>query len=163
MKIIRHPLFMRPSPEHELEQMLDRELRDLPGPKAPATLLPRVLKAIEARERLPWWQKSYASWPWGARLTFLVISGSLAALFLYFTWGLSDGLSLGALSDEMAAITSRWTTVRSIATALGGASMAIARSTGSWALWAVAGIAGACYLTTLTLGTCWYRLVSQKI
>ncbi|MBL9135529.1 MAG: hypothetical protein JNK85_06655 [Verrucomicrobiales bacterium] len=154
---------MRPSPEHELEQALDRELRQLPGPKAPSTLMPRVLRAIEARERMPWWQKSYASWPWAARLAFLVISGSLAALVLYFTWGLSDGITFGALSDEMAAVTQRWTAVRSIAAALGGATMAIARSAGAWTLWGVAAIAGACYLTTLTLGTYCYRLVSQRI
>lgn len=146
-----------------MEQVLDRELRQLPGPKAPTTLIPRVLRAIEARERQPWWRKSYASWPWGARLVFLVVSGSLAALFLYFTWGLSDGLTLGALSDEVAAVTSRWTTVRSVMAALGGATVAVARSAGTWTLWVAAGVVGACYLTTLTLGTYCYRLVSQRI
>jgi hypothetical protein len=163
MKIIRHPLFMRPSPEHELEQALDRELRQLPGPSAPATLLPRVLKAIEARERLPWWQKSYAAWPMTARIGFLVVSGTLAGLFLYFTWGLSGGLGFGALSNEVGEMAGRWSTARSIASALGGATVVLARSAGSWTLWTLAGLAAACYLTTLTLGTYCYRLVSHRI
>lgn len=163
MKIIRPPLFMRPTPESELEQTLDRELRALPDCEAPASLMPRVLNAIAARERLPWWCKPYAYWPGPARAVFLTLTTSLAALFLYFTWGVSSGATLAALTDEVSEIVSRLEVARSLVSAFGNVGAALVRAAGPTMLWVAAGVATACYVTTLTLGTYFYRLVSQRI
>lgn len=163
MKIIRHPLFMTPSPESELEQAIDRALRALPERAAPPTLIPRVMEAIARRQALPWWRKSFGFWPVGARMGFLALTTSLAALLLYFGAGLSVGASLGALTDEAAQLVALLDGVWSLATALGGAAVALARSAGGWFLWGAAAVAGACYLTTLALGTYCYRLAAQRI
>jgi hypothetical protein len=37
----------------ELERLIDRELRDAPAPRAPETLLPRVMLAVRAAQREP--------------------------------------------------------------------------------------------------------------
>lgn len=163
MKIIRHPLFMRPTPESELEQAIDRELRRLPDRRAPETLLPRVLQAIAERQRLPWWQKSFAYWPWPARVLFLAGTSGLAAFLVYFTWGLTSGVSLGSLTDELGQLSGRFDLVRGLGGTLGGAVMTLVRSAGPWLLWGTVGVLGACYLTTMALGTFCWRLASQRI
>lgn len=163
MKILRHPLFMKPTPESELEQVIDRELRALTPPRAPATLLPRVLQAIAERERRPWWQKSFAHWPWPARLTFFVATTAIATLLLYFTSGIASGVSLGGLSEEVSVLAGHWQDVRDLLGALGSAGLALVRAAGPGLLWGVAGLAAVSYFTTFALGTLCYRVASQRI
>jgi len=163
MKILRHPLYMKPNPESELEQVIDRELRALTPPRAPSTLMPRVLKAIAERERLPWWRKSFAHWPWSARLTFIVFTTAAASLLLYFTSGLFAGVSLGGLSEEVTVLAGRLQGLREFAGVLGSAALALGRAAGPGLLWGAAGLAAACYFTTFALGTICYRMASQRI
>jgi hypothetical protein len=125
MKIIRPPLFMRPNPESDLEQAIDRELRGLPELRAPEDLLPRVLELAMERGRRPWWQKSFVHWPWMARCLFLAMTTALCGLAVYFTWGVSIGLPFESLSGEVALFTERFSAVRSIAGSLGGALVAL--------------------------------------
>src|SRR5690606_21014771 len=122
-------------------------------PPAPATLIPRVLQAIADRELLPWWRKSYASWPWPARLVFLAITSGLASLLVYFTWGLSIGATMDTLAREAGDARSLFLLFEALAGALASAVAAIVRAGGSTLLWIAAGVLGACYLTTLALGT----------
>ena len=49
----------------DLEQKVDRELRRLPAPRAPHTLLPRVLAAVEAWVNRPWYTRAWFTWPLG--------------------------------------------------------------------------------------------------
>lgn len=162
MKIIRPPLFMRPTPESELEQVIDRELRRLPDLRAPVDLLPRILQATAARARRPWWQKPASQWPVAGRCLFLGLATGIAGLFFYFTWGLGAGLSMGALSDEVAQYSNRFEVVRSALGSLGNALLVVARSAGPWLPWTAAGIVAISYVTTLGLGTCCYRLVASR-
>ena len=47
----------------ELEALVDRELRRLPPPRAPHTLLPRVMAAVEAWAQRPWYTRAWFAWP----------------------------------------------------------------------------------------------------
>ena len=49
----------------ELEDAIDRELKQLPAPRAPETLLPRVLAATVARPRARWFAQPWLGWPLG--------------------------------------------------------------------------------------------------
>ena len=49
----------------ELESLAHRRLRGLPEPKAPATLLPRVLREVEQVVRRPWYRRAWRRWPVG--------------------------------------------------------------------------------------------------
>ena len=60
----------------ELEIIVDRNLRQLPAPRAPHTLLPRVLRAVDAWTRRPWYDRAWFTWPHGWQLA------SAAALVL---------------------------------------------------------------------------------
>ena len=68
----------------ELERRVHDELRRLPGPLAPQTLLPRVLAAVDAWANRPWYARAWFTWPVGWRIV------SIAALVfaVYGTWNL---------------------------------------------------------------------------
>lgn len=49
--------------QDDLERLIDRELRALPAPRAPRSLLPRVMAAVAARHVMPWYRRGWANWP----------------------------------------------------------------------------------------------------
>jgi hypothetical protein len=49
--------------EKRLEAEIARALQGLPEQPAPATLLPRVLAAVQARAALPWRRRPWQTWP----------------------------------------------------------------------------------------------------
>src|SRR5690242_991105 len=51
---------MRPE---DLESLVDRELRQLPTPRAPRSLLPRVMAAVHAAADRPWYARPWFAWP----------------------------------------------------------------------------------------------------
>jgi hypothetical protein len=69
----------------ELAALADRELRRLPPPRAPDTLLPRVMAAIEASAGRPWYTRTWFAWPAGWR----VLSIVPPALLVYAVWSWS--------------------------------------------------------------------------
>ncbi len=47
----------------ELESLVSRKLASLPVPRAPATLLPRVLDEVRRARRKPWYERPWVAWP----------------------------------------------------------------------------------------------------
>jgi len=47
----------------DLERLVDGELRSLPAPYAPHTLLPRVLSAVQNWTLQPWYTRACFTWP----------------------------------------------------------------------------------------------------
>lgn len=60
----------------DLETRAHRELRTLPAPRAPHTLLPRVMAAVQAWADRPWYTRAWFTWPVGWQ------AASVAALAL---------------------------------------------------------------------------------
>jgi hypothetical protein len=64
----------------DLEKAVDAALRRLPTPRAPETLVPRVMSAV--RRRRPWYERSWLTWPlaWqsSSALVFAVMLAGLA-------------------------------------------------------------------------------------
>ena len=54
---------MNEQDEKQLEQLVHRELRKLPELPAPETLVHSVMLAVHAKEREPWWQRPWLTWP----------------------------------------------------------------------------------------------------
>jgi hypothetical protein len=72
---------MQPESDPNLESLLDAELKKLPPIPAPRSLLPKVLSAIAARARQPWWQRAWWDWPLTAKAAFLLLTlGIVSAL-----------------------------------------------------------------------------------
>lgn len=65
----------------ELERFVSRQLRALPMPPAPRTLLPRVLAAARAWSERPWYAREWFTWP------FVWQFGSVALLLLTIVAG----------------------------------------------------------------------------
>ena len=69
----------------DLDIRLARELEALSVPSAPPTLLPRVMAAVEAWMRRPWYQRAWFTWP----LTLQLAACVLAVLLLVLMASLS--------------------------------------------------------------------------
>jgi len=69
-------------PFDDLERRVDAELRRLPLPAAPDTLLPRVLAAVDAWARRPWYSRAWFTWPLGWQ----AVSIASVALATYALW-----------------------------------------------------------------------------
>ena len=69
--------------EVDLETLVDRELRRLPAPRAPHTLLPRVVMAVQQWAMRPWYARAWVTWPleWQAlsmaALIVLLVGGTM--------------------------------------------------------------------------------------
>lgn len=67
---------MRPA---DLERLADRGLRDLPLPRAPQTLLPLVMAAVQEWALRPWYTRAWFTWPRGWQIAALAALALLAA------------------------------------------------------------------------------------
>lgn len=56
-----------------LDSLVHAELRRLPLPRAPHTLLPRVMAAVEQWARRPWYAREWLSWPLGWQAASVVL------------------------------------------------------------------------------------------
>jgi hypothetical protein len=85
----------------ELEQLIHRELRALPPRRAPRSLEGRVLAAIEHREMIPWYHRSWSYWPAAVRASFLAGATGLSVAFVYALTLLGRGSSATAVANEV--------------------------------------------------------------
>ena len=53
---------MHPADSDDLAKQVDRALRALPTPRAPRTLVPRVMAAVE-QSLAPWYSRAWVTWP----------------------------------------------------------------------------------------------------
>jgi hypothetical protein len=68
----------------ELERVVGRELQKLPAPRAPRSLLPRVMAAVAETAERPWYTRAWLEWPLGwqvaSAVLVLVVFAGVAAL-----------------------------------------------------------------------------------
>ena len=69
----------------DLEQLVDAELKRLPTPRAPRTLLPRVLAAVEVQEQHAKPARGWTMWPRGWQFA----GGAVAAAVFVGLWRLA--------------------------------------------------------------------------
>jgi hypothetical protein len=77
---------------------LDRELRRLPDPLPPASLLPRVMAAVQALERRPWYTRAWIQWPRPMQ----ALSSAAAMAVLVAAWWLVFPAAQESLPDWFA-------------------------------------------------------------
>jgi hypothetical protein len=134
-------------PNEALARLLDRALRELPMRRAPPTLESRVFGELQRRAALPWWRRSFASWPLLARAAFLVICGALIRLaFLGGTAAVAGVHSL-SWAREIGAIT---------ASAANFAALLARTVPPTWAYQGIA-VCAALYAALFGLGAAMYR------
>lgn len=71
----------------KLESRLDRQLRGLPSPRAPETLLPRVMAAARRPARPRWYRRPWVEWPLACQAASVALLAGLAPFVpLAFEW-----------------------------------------------------------------------------
>jgi hypothetical protein len=83
--------------EQDLERLTHRELQRLPAPRAPHSLLPRVMAAVEAWAARPWYTRAWFTWPAGWQ------AASIAAVALVVTGAVLAGPHVQAAASSMLA------------------------------------------------------------
>jgi hypothetical protein len=87
----------------ELERLTARRLRQLPTPRAPRTLLPRVMAAMELLSSRPWYARTWFTWPLAGQL--LSAGVVLSIVIGYMAW-LSPAVQI-AVDDSVARVTTQ--------------------------------------------------------
>ena len=152
---------MNQEPDPQLEQWTHEKLRRLPELTAPPSLMPRVLAALQAEARLPWWRRSWWRWPLAAQAAALGIflASATALSFLAAAFSPSaDSLST-ALDGRLNNIAGLWSALMALAGAL--ETLLLALTANPWALAAAAGGA-AMYLLSIGAGTVLVRYASRE-
>jgi hypothetical protein len=97
----------------DLEEVVGRKLRQLPVPRAPQTLLPRVLAAVQEWSLRPWYRRAWFTWPVGGQFA-AVAAVVLVALVGTALLSMAQAAAAGATSTftgsvmyRVAAVTER--------------------------------------------------------
>ena len=149
--------------EDKLAERIQRELDRLPLLNAPASLLPRVMAAVEARVHLPWWRRSWSTWPTGYRVLFLLVSVVLAAGCAYGLSVVGEDVSFPSLKTAVSGSFAFLRPVWELVLALGNALVLVVRSGGPLLLWVLGLTVTAVYLASVGLGTLCYRVATNKV
>lgn len=83
----------------DLQELVDRELKRLPTPRAPRSLLPRVLAATVLRPELPWYRRAWFTWPAAWQAVSIAALVALAAGAWFLIPGLKEATPGGAVSS----------------------------------------------------------------
>lgn len=64
---------MPPTDPEQFADIIGAAMRQLPGPAAPPTLLPRVMAAAQRWARRPWYASAWFTWPLGWQVTSVAV------------------------------------------------------------------------------------------
>jgi len=148
--------------QEQLEQLIRRELRKLPELRAPETLLHRVMLSVHAKERQPWWQRPWLTWPRPAQWVSSALFASTVAALIYYgaqAWQLAG---IGNPLDKV------WLWIVSLAplwnwlVAFVNAVALVVQKGGQLYLFLGLGVAATMYLFCVATGTVCYRLAFTR-
>jgi hypothetical protein len=153
---------MNETNEKLLEQLIDGELRKLPELQAPETLVHRVMLAVHAQERQPWWQRPWLTWPRPAQVISSALSAATVAALAYFgaaAWRAAGiGSPLDRIVQWISSLAPLWDWLVTLANALA----LVLQKAGQPYLLIGLGIAAAMYLLCVASGTACYRLAFNR-
>jgi uncharacterized membrane protein len=148
--------------EKKIEVEIDRELKSLPDVVAPATLVARVMAAIELRKALPWFRRAWHTWPGSLQGVFLVTMVALIGGICFGVWEgthtATFALGVHKVSGWFSGLSAIYTTLNVLA----GAIVAMIKQINSTVLIAFLCAAGLGYALFLGLGTVYFRLAFAK-
>lgn len=148
--------------EKKLEFEVDRELKALPEITAPATLVSRVMAAIELRVALPWFRRAWHTWPGSLQGLFLVLMVALVGGICFGVWEGSHTATFGLAVHKVGGWFSGLSAIYTALNALAGAIVAMIKQVNSTVLLAFLCAAGLGYALFLALGTMYVRMAFAK-
>jgi hypothetical protein len=148
--------------EKKLEAEIDRELKALPEIAAPATLVSRVMAAIELRRALPWFRRAWHTWPGPLQGVFLVTMAAFFGGICFGVWEASQTATFGLAVHKVGGWFSGLSAIYTTLNVLAGAIVAMIKQVNSAVLMAFLCAAGLGYALFLGLGTMYFRLAFAK-
>ncbi len=150
------------SDRHEqLEQLLMRVLRDQPPLQAPASLEANVLREIERRAALPWWRKSFTTWPQLARVALLLALAGVVKLALDALVWLTTNVRGSQVATAIEQPVDWLHTFSNVAKSLGTAAQLLVSAIPSPWLYAGLLLGVAMYVSLFGVGAAVYRTLNK--
>ena len=141
--------------EQKLEQVLHQALKGLPPRRAPRTLESRVLESLAHRASSHWWRVSFANWPVGARVAFVLICAALVAATIL--GGVSAYVGDRSVSEASALVLGWVHPLLAVMSSAGGLASLLMRVIPPLWLYGTLGLGILLYVTLFGLGAAAYR------
>lgn len=117
--------------EKRLEERIDRELKELPELRAPTTLAARVMQAVEARARVPWYRQSWEMWPAPVRISALIFLLASFGGLCFASWQLTRAAGFANAMQEVGEMFSGFTLLWNIGSAVLSAAVLAVKQLGT--------------------------------
>jgi len=153
---------MNPDYDKQLESAISRELKALPEMAAPGGLANRVMAAIGQRARVPWYHRSWQTWPVILQAASLVVLLALFGGLCLAGWELSQAEVTTFALHRVGEWFSGFNVIGNIFNALAGAAVLVAKKLGTGFIVACLAAVGIGYAACIGLGTVCFRLAFAK-
>ena len=153
---------MNSNDHRPLERAIHHELKALPELTAPAAVANRVMAAIERRRNVPWYRRSWETWPVALRVTSLAAMLALFGGLCLAGWELSRAETVQQMTQRVGQWFSGLDSLQSILSILINSAVLVVKKLGTPFIIACLVSAGLGYAMFLALGTVYFRLAFSK-
>ena len=152
---------MEKPPDQDLETFIHQELRRLPLVEAPGSLIANVQATVQRQQSLPWWQRSWFSWPRPWRLASVGAFLILAVVLCLVPWWMESWMppAEAAAGPWLTQLGNLWSFLVSV----GSAAALLARwlADSPW-LWLAAAVTTLAYISCIAAGTLFVRVAGAR-
>jgi hypothetical protein len=153
---------MNPDYDKQLETAISRELRALPELAAPTALVNRVMAAIEQRVTVPWYRRSWQTWPATLQTASLVVLLALFGGVCLAGWELSQAEATTLALHRVGEWFSGLSVIGNTLNVLVNAAALVVKKLGTGFIVACLVLAGLGYALCVGLGTIYFQLAFAK-
>jgi hypothetical protein len=153
---------MNPDYDKQLEAAISRELKALPELAAPGALANRVMAAIGQRARVPWYRRSWQTWPVALQAASLVVLLALFGGLCLGGWHLSQTETVSFALRRVGEWSSGLSTIGNTLNVLVSAAVLVVKKLGTGVIVTCLIIVGLGYAMCVGLGTVYFRLAFAK-
>lgn len=148
--------------EQQLESEIGGELRALPELAAPVGLANRVMAALEHRTRVPWYRRSWQTWPVSLRMTSLAVMLAFFGGLCVAGWELSQAEEMKFAVHRVGQWISSFSVIGNTLDVLAHSAVLTVKKLGTGFIVAAVVIGGTGYAMCMGLGTVYFRLAFAK-
>ena len=153
---------MNPDYDKQLEAAISRELKALPELTAPGALANRVMAAIGQRARVPWYRRSWQTWPVALQAASLVVLLVLFGGLCLGGWQLSQAETTTLALHRVGEWFSGLSMIQNTFNVLVNAGVLVVKKLGTGFIVACLVAVGTGYAMCVGLGTVYFRLAFAK-
>lgn len=153
---------MNSNHDKELELAVSRELKVLPELTAPDSVAGRVMAVIECRANIPWYRRSWETWPVALQTLSLVTLLALFGGLCLVGWEFSRTGKVVQAAHQAGQWFAGLNTIGSTLDILAGSAVLVMKKLGTAFIIAVLVVAGLGCTMFLGLGTVYFRLAFAK-